>query len=238
VVFNSTEENEITATSLTLIKKDSQGNVVDSVVDAVSFINDINLRLNNITLKFDTIFPNTGTAISQNIITPHDLTSNTSNPDFTSISSSSFGNDELNYGSWRCFDENNINNNYNWSSARFTYSNGNQTTGPIAPMTTDGSWVGAIFSSDKIITKLRYKAVNVNIPLDFTIFKFDGNLWTNTGFSVINASPTSNIYLDYNIPSENGGGGAWRGIAIVVSRVSAPDINFSNCLSIDELDFQ
>lgn len=89
VIFNSSAENEISSTSLSLVKKDSNGNIIDSVSDVVSFINDINSRLNNMTLKFDSVFPIiSGTVIAPDLITPHNLTTNTSEPNFiVSVSS-------------------------------------------------------------------------------------------------------------------------------------------------------
>lgn len=170
------------------------------------------------------------------IITPHNLTSATSDPNFTVNTSSVWQGDEAGLGGWRCFDEASTNGYH--SSAQHTYSNGVQVTGAIAPMPTSGSWIAAVFSSDRTVTKIRYKAFGVNIPADFTVARFNGTTWIDTGFSVTNAIQNPGVYLEYTIPGANGGGGVWRGIALIVSRVSLPDTGFSNCLSIQEIDFQ
>ena len=235
VSFNSVGDTEINATAMKFIKKDSQGNVVDSIVDVVSFINNLDLRLNNITLKIDSVFPNaTPVVVIPNFITPHNLTSSSSNADFIVNQSSVFYGDIGNYGGWRCFDDQVYDS--NWSSHINTYSNGIQTTGIIAPMPTAGSWIYAVFGSDHIITKLRYKAGSSNIPADFTVARFDGTNWYDSGFSITNASQTSGTYLEYTIPSANGGGGMWKGIALIVSRTHAWDSN--SCVTIVEIDFQ
>jgi hypothetical protein len=172
------------------------------------------------------------------IVTPHNLTSGTSDPNFTVTTSSVWQGDEAGLGGWRCFDEASTNGYH--SSAQNTYSNGVQVTGAIAPMPTSGSWIAAVFSSDRTVTKLRYKAYGVNIPADFTVARFNGTTWIDTGFSVTNAIQNPGVYLEYTIPGANGGGPGyvWRGIALIVSRLSLPDTGYSNCLSIQEIDFQ
>jgi hypothetical protein len=170
------------------------------------------------------------------IVTPHNLTSATSDPNFTVITSSVWQGDEAGLGGWRCFDEASTNGHH--SSAQYTYSNGVQVTGAIAPMPTSGSWIAAVFSSDRTVTKLRYKAYGVNIPADFTVARFNGTTWIDTGFSVTNAIQNPGVYVEYTIPGANGGGGVWRGIALIVSRLSLPDTGYSNCLSLTEIDFQ
>ena len=153
VVFNSSAENEISASSLTLIKKDSEGNIVDSVSDAVSFINDINLRLNNITLKFDSIFPTSGVVVAPNLITPHNLTSNTSDPNFIVSVSSARGPAD----GWRAF-----NNLFllpeMWESREGSFNNGLATaldsfdpgTGPIS-----GSYLQTTLNEPKQFNRYR-----------------------------------------------------------------------------------
>jgi hypothetical protein len=107
-------------------------------------------------------------------------------------------------------------------------------------MPTSGSWIAAVFSSDRTVTKLRYKAISVNIPADFTVARFNGTTWVDTGFSVTNAIQNPGVYLEYTIPGANGGGSGyvWRGIAFIVSRLYNSDSGSGNCLSLQELDFQ
>jgi hypothetical protein len=172
------------------------------------------------------------------IVTPHNLTSATSDPNFTVLRSSVVFNDEGSYGGWRCFDDQSPNESA-WVSAQSTYgANGVQNTGIIAPMPTAGSWVAAVFSSDKTVTKIRYRPLSSGIPVDFTVARFNGTNWVDTGFSVTGASPTSGVYLEYTIPGANGGGPGyvWRGIAFIVSRVVNADGN--NSVYVQELDFQ
>jgi hypothetical protein len=154
VIFNSSSENEISATSLSLVKKDTQGNVVDSIIDAVSFINDINSRLNNITLKFDSIFPNSGagTVIAPNLITPHNLTTNTSDPNFIiTVSSVRAGDGYKAFNGLFFWPE-------MWESRENTFNNGNVTnldnfdagTGPIS-----GPWLKITLNEPKQFNRYR-----------------------------------------------------------------------------------
>lgn len=171
------------------------------------------------------------------IATPHNLTSTSSDPNFIVMRSSVVFNDEGNYGGWRCFDDQVFDS--AWHSAQNTYDpiTGIQTTGAIAPMPNVGSWVGVVFSTDKAVSKIRMKNTVNNIPVDFSVARWDGTNWINTGFAVSNASQATGVYIEYNIPVINGGvTGLWRGIAIIVSRVVNLDAN--NDVSIKELDFQ
>jgi hypothetical protein len=169
------------------------------------------------------------------IVTPHNLTSNTSNGDFIVNGSSTSFNDIGNYGPWRCFDEAGPQNGI-WGSGNNTYSSGVQITSAVAPMPTPGSWIAATFSSDKVITKLRYKSLNAGIPADFSVARFDGTAWIDSGFSVTNATQFPETYIEYIIPAANGGGGLWRGIAFIISRIYSWDSN--NNVYLRELDFQ
>ena len=180
-------------------------------------------------------YPFSSTPTAPAIVTPHNLTSATSDPNFTVLRSSVVFGDEGNYGGWRCFDDQGPNDG-TWVSAQNTYSGGVQNTGIVAPMPTAGSWVAAVFSSDRTVTKIRYKAINAGIPVDFTVARFNGTNWVDTGFSVTGASPTPGVYLEYTIPGANGGGGVWRGIAFVVGRIANADGN--NAVYVQELDFQ
>jgi hypothetical protein len=172
------------------------------------------------------------------IVTPHNLTSANSDPNFTVLSSSVWQGNESGLGAWHCFDENSANGYH--STAQGTYSNGVQVTGVIGSMPTAGSWVAAVFSSDRTVTKLRYKAISVNIPADFAVARYNGTNWIDTGFSVTNASQNPGVYVEYTILGANGGGpgGVWRGIAFIVSRLYNSNSGTGDCLSLEELDFQ
>jgi hypothetical protein len=171
------------------------------------------------------------------IITPHNLTSNTSDPNFTVSTSGVLLNTPGTWGGWRAFDELGSNNYWGSFNQSFSNSTGVQITGIIAPMPSPGSWIAAVFSSDKTVTKIRYKTINTGIPADFTVARYNGSSWIDSGFGVTNAPNTpSSPYLEYTIPGANGGGGPWRGIAMIISRVHNWDGN--DVCYIGELDFQ
>lgn len=154
------------------------------------------------------------------IVTPHNLTSNTSDPRFTVITSSWAGQPGTAYIGWSAFD----NNFGSWwlSFGGYDTNTGIQNTGNIAPMTTPGNWIGFTLSSPRIINTVRIVSTGgPNHALDFTIHLFDGTTWTNSGFSVTNAVSSTTAYIDYPIPAINGGGGVWKGLAIVVSKITA-----------------
>ena len=105
VSFISNGETEINASAIKFIKKDSQGNVVSEVVDVVSFINNLDLRLNNMSLKIDSVFPNPSPVVVSNLITPINLTTNTSDPNFI-VERSSIIFNSASYESYLMFDNN------------------------------------------------------------------------------------------------------------------------------------
>jgi len=168
------------------------------------------------------------------IVTPHNLTSDSSDPNFIVSASSVWANDVANSGPWRCFDEAGVNSGY-WASGQNTFSNGVHTTGVIAPMPTPGTWIAAVFTSDKTISKVRYKCTTYGMPADFKVARWNGSNWVDSGFSVVNAAQVSGVYVEHVIPALNGGGGPWRGIALVISRIHQ---DLYAAASLEELDFQ
>ena len=103
-------------------------------------------------------------------------------------------------------------------------------------MTTPGSWIGFTLSSARIINTVRIVSTGgPNDALDFTIHRYDGATWINSGFSVTSAVTNNAGYTDFPIPIINGGGGVWRGLAIVVSRITGGG-GLTSC-GFGELDF-
>jgi hypothetical protein len=169
------------------------------------------------------------------ISTPHDLTSNVSDPNFTVASSSIYN---ANQDAYRAFDSQTTNG--SWFSAASTYNaNGDETTGIIPPLTAAGSWLSVTFPADRTINSVTITNPNGEaIPRNFEIHRFDGISWQATGFSVQNATSAGLATVTYPIPQINGGGqGNWRGIAIVISKIYLSSNNWYY-VGLSEVDFQ
>jgi len=125
VTIISSGETEINASAIKFVKKDSNGNVVGSVVDVVSFINNLELKLNNMTLKIDSVFPNAVAPpppppVIPDLITPTNLTGNSVDLNFI-VSRSSIKDNNLDNEAYRMFDSQAFhpvwlcgNNQYDW----------------------------------------------------------------------------------------------------------------------------
>jgi hypothetical protein len=207
-----------------------------SIVDTAGRLAPLNL-VGPGTLRVDA---NGVVSVLRDALIIHNLTSATSNPDYTVSSSSKLGNDEQTFGGWRCFDDLNPTDGL-WVSAHNTYAGGNPTTGVIPPMPIAGSWVIISFQTNKTISKVKIKPASVGLPADFGIAKRDvNNNWINTGFYInaeatFTANPTG--YSEFTIPVVNGGGAPdWYGIGFVFGRIT--NWNHNNAVEIRELDFQ
>ena len=154
-------------------------------------------------------------------ITPHNLTSDNSDPNFLVAASSIFG--VGNGDAFKAFDSLTINGSFFTANNTYNTTTGDQITSNISPMpaTMLGSWHKVEFNNvNKTLNTIKVTTSNNDGMIrNFKVARFDGVNWIDTGMSILDVPNIPLTLNTYPIPSINGGGdGNWKGIAIVISR--------------------
>jgi hypothetical protein len=240
VSYISQGETEINASAIKFVKKDSDGNVVGSVVDVVSFINNLELKLNNMSLKIDSVFPNSAPPpVIPNLTTPHNLTSNNSDPNFVVSVSSVANGSTYAYMMFDGFPAN------SWFSPHGLF----QQTGPYNTVANsvntfqgqNGPWVKIALNEPKKFNNFRYWGTDQvwrvnrcriwgsNDDVSYTVF-FDN---TNTG-DLFYSPGFTNTWEPY-VPLQSQQ--TWKYIVFQITGTGSHIGAWDTYVSIQELDF-